>query len=116
VDEFLGFFLALFSTIAAGIISGLRLKPYIEAGEQFTPPTFALYPALLALAFVLPIVFLTFRRRQHLFVTVGSVKFTQRQLFAVLWSLVYITIALTFFPYQPIGRQLPIPPMNQILL
>lgn len=116
MDEFLGFFLALFSTITAGIISGLRLKPYIEAGEQFTPPSFALYPALLALAVVFPIVFLAFWRRKQVFITVGSIKFTQRQLFAVLWSLVYVTIALTFFPYQPIGQQLPVPPMNQIAL
>ena len=114
--EFLGFFLALFSTIAAGVISGLRLKPYIDAGEQFTPPTFALYPALLALAFASLPVFFLYRRRPQIFVSVGSIKFTGRQLFIVLWSVLYIVIALTFFPYQPAGPRFSVPPLPRTSL
>ncbi|HXG22170.1 MAG TPA: hypothetical protein VNN62_24260, partial [Methylomirabilota bacterium] len=100
MEEFLGFFLALFSTLAAGVVSGLRLKPYLDAGVQFTPPSFALYPALLACAFALPTVIATFWRRPQRVVTIGAIPFTKRQLFAVLWSVLYIVLALTYFPYE----------------
>lgn len=115
MEEFLGFLLALFSTLAAGVVSGLRLKPYIDAGEQFTPHTFALYPALLAFALAFPSVWFLWRRRP-LVVTIGSIKFTEGQFFAVLWSLLYIVIALAFFPYQPIKRPLSSPTLPQTAL
>ena len=49
-SELLGFGPALGSTLAAGRVSGLRLKPYLDAGAVYTPPTFMLYPALIATA------------------------------------------------------------------
>jgi hypothetical protein len=113
MTDFLGFFLSLFSLLAAGMISGLRLKPYIDAGEQFTPRTFALYPALLAFVFAFPIVVFLYWRRRQIFVTIGLIKFTDKQLFALLWSILYIFIALTFFPSQPTEQQPSVPPLHQ---
>ena len=54
--ELLGFALALSSTLTAGLVSGVRLKPYLDASAIYTPPTFALYPALIAAAFAILVV------------------------------------------------------------
>ena len=110
MSELLGFALALLSTLIAGVVSGLRLKPYLDAGEVYTPPTFALYPALIATGLSLLLVLLCCRWRRRSLVQIGPVSFTSRQLFAFFWCLLYVFVAVVFFPYQPPlaprGRQL----------
>ena len=101
MNELLGFVIALFSTLLAGIVSGLRLRPYLDAGEVYTPPTFALYPALIATGLSLLLVLVVCQWRRKATVRLGPVSFTGKQFFAVLWCLVYVLVALTCFPYQP---------------
>jgi hypothetical protein len=101
MKEVYGFFIALFSTLAAGLVSGLRLRPYIEAGAVYTPPTFMLYPGLTALALTVLSVFFLYTWGGKKVVTIGPASFTHRQFFAALWSLSYIVIAVGIFPYQP---------------
>jgi len=100
MSDLLGFAIALFSTLIAGVVSGLRLKPYLDAGEVYTPPTFALYPALIATGFSVFLLILCQPRRKSL-VNIGPVSFTGKQFFAFVWCLFYVLVALTFFPYQP---------------
>jgi hypothetical protein len=100
MSELLGFTLALFSTLLAGVISGLRLKPYLDAGAVYTPPTFALYPALIATGCAVFLLLLCQWRSKSL-VNMGPVSFTGKQFFAFVWCLSYILVALTFFPYRP---------------
>jgi len=101
MNELLGFVIALFSTLLAGVVSGLRLRPYLDAGEVYTPPTFALYPALIATGLSLLLVLVVCQWQRKATVRLGPVSFTGKQFFAVLWCLVYVLVALTCFPYQP---------------
>ncbi len=101
MNELLGVGMALLSTVAAALVSGLRLKPYLDAGAVYTPPRFALYPALIAVAVTVPTVVILFWWRRKTSTTLGPATFTDRQFFAVLWCLLYICTALIFFPYQP---------------
>jgi hypothetical protein len=89
------------SVMIAAIVSGFRLRPYLDAGEQYTPPTFALYPALIAIAVTVPIVLLLRWWQGKRDLDVGPVTLADRQPFIVLGCLLYIFVAVTFFPYQP---------------
>jgi len=102
MKEVYGFFIALLSTLAAGVVSGLRLQPYIKAGAVYTPPTFMLYPGLAALALAILSVLFLYTLRKKRIITIGPASFTDRQFFAALWSLSYIVIAVGVFPYQPL--------------
>ncbi len=117
MNELLGAGIALLSTVAAALVSGLRLKPYLDAGAVYTPPTFALYPALIAVAVAVPAVVILFWWRRKTSVTVGPATLTDRQFFAVLWCLLYIFTALIFFPYQPpTHHEAPNNPLQPVVL
>jgi len=99
MDILLGWFMALLSILAATILSGFRLQPYLAAGVQITPPTLALYPALLAATVSAPATFIFYWRGRRR-VYIGPISFDKQQFFAFLWSLFYIGIAVSLFPYQ----------------
>jgi hypothetical protein len=108
MNQFLGILLTALSVLLAAVVSGLRLKPYMDAGETYTPPTFALYPALIAAAIAIPTVFLLRKWQGKKDIDIGPVTFSDRQPFMVLGCLLYVTVAVTFFPYQE--RPKPRPP------
>lgn len=111
MNHFLGIFITALSVLIAAIVSGLRLKPYMDAGETYTPPTFALYPALIAAAIAIPTVLLLRKIQGKTDIDIGPATFADRQPFMVLWCILYVTIAVTFFPYQ----ERPKPPAPQHL-
>ena len=101
------------SVMIAAIVSGLRLRPYLDAGETYTPPTFAMYPALIAIAITVPLVFVLRWWQGKVDVDIGPVTLADRQPFIVLGCLLYILVAVTFFPYQQPSKALPTsPPAN----
>jgi hypothetical protein len=101
------------SVMIAAIVSGLRLRPYLDAGETYTPPTFAMYPALIAIAITVPLVFVLRWWQGKVDVDIGPVTLADRQPFIVLGCLFYILVAVTFFPYQQPPKALPTsPPAN----
>ena len=95
------------SVMIAAIVSGLRLKPYLDAGETYTPPTFAMYPALIAVAITVPLVFMLRWWQGKADLDIGPVTLADRQAFIVLGCLLYIFVAVTFFPYQQLPKALP---------
>jgi len=95
------------SVMIAAIVSGFRLRPYLDAGEQDTPPTFALYPVLIAIAVTVPVVFLLRWWQGKRDLDIGPVTLADRQPFIVMGCLLYIIVAVTFFPYQPPAKPLP---------
>lgn len=101
MNKFLGVGVTALSVMTAAIVSGLRLKPYLDAGETYTPPTFALYPAFIAAAIAVPIILLLRKWRGKMDIDIGPITLTDRQPFMVLWCLLYVIIAVTFFPYRP---------------
>jgi len=100
MNKILGLGVSGLSVVLAAIVSGLRLKPYVDAGETYTPPTFALYPALIAVALTVPAVFILRKWQGKTDVDIGPVTFTNKQPFLVLGCLLYVLVALLFFPYQ----------------
>jgi len=101
MNQIIGLGITALSVLSAAIASGLRLKPYLDAGMERTPPTFAIYPAALALAITVPVVYFLRWKQGHKHVEIGPAKFMDNSLFIVLGCLLYILIAVTFFPYQP---------------
>jgi hypothetical protein len=119
MNQLLGLLTTALSIMAAAIVSGLRLKPYIAAGHTHTPLAFAFYPAVIAATIVVPVVFLLRRWQGKNDVDIGPVTFPGRLPFIALGCLIYILVAVTFFPYQapkepptftPPRRQQPAPP------
>lgn len=98
------------SVMIAAVVSGFRLRPYLDAGEAYTPPTFALYPILIAIAVTVPVVFLLRWWQGNRDIDIGPVTLADRQPFIVLSCLLYIIVAVTFFPYQPPVK--PVPPVS----
>jgi hypothetical protein len=107
MNKLYGLGVTALSVMIAAIVSGFRLRPYLDAGEQYTPPAFALYPALIALAVTVPVVFLLQWWRGKRELDIGPVTLADRQPFIVLGCLLYILVAVTFFPYQPPAKPLP---------
>lgn len=101
MNQVLGLLITSVSVLLAAITSGLRLKPYMDAGIEQTPMTFAVYPAGIAVAITVPTVFLLRWWQGKKNVDIGPVTFTDNSLFVVLGCLLYIVVAVTFFPYQP---------------
>lgn len=101
MNQVLGLLITSVSVLLAAITSGLRLKPYMDAGIEQTPMTFAVYPAGIAVAITVPVVFLLRWWQGKRNVDIGPVTFTDNSLFVVMGCLLYIVIAVTFFPYQP---------------
>lgn len=125
-NELRGMLITAGSILAAAIVSGLRLKPYIDAGVTYTPASFMIYPALLAFAIAAPLVFLLRKLQGEKDIELGPLTFsdqpasaspaqpvrsgiisliTKRQLPArtpliAFWCVLYIVIAVTFFPYE----------------
>lgn len=107
MNKLLGFGATGLSIMIAAIVSGFRLRPYLDAGETYTPPTFALYPALIALAITVPVVFGLRWWQGKADVDIGPVTLADRQAFIVFGCLLYIFVAVTFFPYQQPPKALP---------
>lgn len=101
MGQFLGLVVTGISVFLAAITSGVRLKPYMDAGVEHTPMSFAVYPAGIALAITVPTVFLLrwWQGKKH--VDIGPVTFMDNSLFVVLGCLFYIVVAVAFFPYEP---------------
>jgi hypothetical protein len=108
MDQIYGLGLTGLAVLIAAITSGLRLKPYLDAGIERTPMTFAIYPAGIAIAIAVPVVFLIRWWTGKKAVSVGPVTFTGNLPFITLGCLLYALIAVLFFPYQA-----PIPPVPQ---
>src|SRR5262249_40812937 len=89
------------SIMIAAIVSGFRLRPYLDAGETYTPPTFAMYPALIALAITVPVVFMLRWWQGKKDVDIGPVTLADRQAFIVFGCLLYIFVAVSFFSFLP---------------
>lgn len=89
------------SVMLAALVSGFRLKPYIDAGVERTPMTFAAYPAAIAAAIAVPIVLFIRWWTGKKTIDLGPVSFTGNLPFIALGCLLYIFIAISFFPYQP---------------
>jgi len=88
------------SVMFAAIVSGFRLKPYIDAGMERTPMTFAAYPAAIAAAIAVPVVLLIRWWTGQKTVNVGPVSFTGNLPFIALGCILYVLIAVSFFPFQ----------------
>ena len=99
-NELLGLTVTALAILSAAIVSGLRLKPYIDAGTTYTPASFMLYPALAAVLIAIPLVFLLRTVQGTKEIALGPLKFTQRTPFMALWCILYIVVAVTFFPYE----------------
>ena len=139
-NELRGMLITAGSILAAAVVSGLRLKPYIDAEVTYTPASFMIYPALLALAIAAPLVFLLRKIQGDKDVDLGPLTFsdqpasasparparsgiislvTKRKLSArtplvAFWCVLYIVIAVTFFPYEgPEGPDLGSEPAPQ---
>jgi len=86
--------------LIAALTSGFRLKPYLDAGVERTPMTYAAYPAAIAVAIAVPVVFFIRWWTGKKDIDVGPVTFTGNMPFIALGCLLYVLIAVLFFPYQ----------------
>ena len=84
MSQVVGLVITGVSVLLAAITSGLRLKPYMDAGIEQTPMTFAVYPAGIALAITVPTVFLSRWWQGKRNVDIGPATFTDNSLFVVL--------------------------------
>ena len=101
MNQLIGLGLTALSVFSAAIVTALRLKPYMDAGMTRTPPTFAIYPAAIALAITIPVVFLLRWKQGSKNIVIGPAKFMDNSLFIVMGCLLYILVAVSFFPFQP---------------
>lgn len=97
MNQFSGLLITALSVLAAAIVSGLRLKPYIEAGAAHTPASFMLYPVLVTLAITVPIVFLLRKVQGKKDIDIGPIRFNDRMPFIALGCILYAVISLVFF-------------------
>lgn len=100
MDQLYGLIVTGLSVLLAAVTSGFRLKPYLDAGIERTPMTFAIYPAATALAIAVPIVLLIRWWTGKSAISFGPVTFTRNLPFITLGCLLYVIIAVFFFPYQ----------------
>ena len=97
MNQFSGLLVTAVSVLAAAIVSGLRLKPYIDAGATHTPASFMLYPVLITVAITVPIVFLLRKVQGKKDLEIGPVTFQDRMPFIAFGCIIYTIVALTFF-------------------
>jgi hypothetical protein len=97
MNQFSGLLVTALSVMAAAIVSGVRLKPYIDAGAARTPASFMLYPVLVTLAITVPMVFLLRKLQGKKDIAIGPVTFNDRMPFIAFGCIVYAIISLTFF-------------------
>lgn len=102
MNQIYGLGLAGLSVVIAAITSGIRLKPYLDAGVERTPMTFAAYPALIAVAITVPVVFAVRWLTGKKSIVIGPVTFSGNLPFITLGCLLYAFIAVLFFPYQAV--------------
>lgn len=100
MNQLYGMGIAGLSVMLAAIVSGFRLKPYIDAGVARTPMTFAAYPAAIAIAIAVPVVFFVRWWTGKKTIDIGPVSFTGNLPIITLGCLLYVFIAVSFFPYQ----------------
>ncbi len=100
LSQIYGLGVAGLSVIIAAVTSGIRLKPYLDAGVERTPMTFAAYPALIAVAITVPVVFAIRWLTGKQSINIGPVTFSRNLPFITLGCLLYAAIAVLFFPYQ----------------
>jgi hypothetical protein len=108
MNQILGMGVTALSVMIAAVVSGFRLKPYLDASLERTPLTFAFYPLVIAAALAVPTVFLIRKWQGKRNIDIGRVTFTGNLPFIALGCLLYVLVAMTFFPYQE-----PQPPMPQ---
>ena len=104
MNQLIGLVVTALTVFSAAITTGFRLKPYMDAGVTRTPPTFAMYPAAIALAITIPLVFFLRWKQGSKHVVIGPAKFMDSYLFVALGCLLYILVAVSFFPYQPLAQ------------
>lgn len=97
MNQFSGLLVTALSVLAAAIVSGLRLKPYIDAGATYTPASFMLYPVLITIALTVPIVLVLRKVQNKKDLDIGPVTFQDRMPFVAFGCIIYTIIALTFF-------------------
>ena len=107
MNELYGLGITALSIVIAALTSGFRLKPYLDAGVERTPLTFATYPAAIAAALSIVVIFLVRWWTGKKNVNVGPVTFTGNLPFIVLGCFLYVIIAISFFPYEAPPKPLP---------
>ena len=105
MNQLLGLAITGFSVLGTAIFSGLRLKPYIDAGATRTPLSLFFYPAVIAVAITIPIVFILRKLQGTKDIEIGPVTFPDRMSFIVFGCWIYMAVAVSFFP-----PELPEPP------
>lgn len=109
MNQIIGMGITGLSVLLAAITSGLRLKPYMDAGVEYTPMSFAVYPAGIALAITVPTIFFLRWWQGKKNIDIGPATFTDNLSFIALGCLLYVMVAVTFFPYEPPADFLPPP-------
>jgi len=107
MNQLYGLGIAGLSVLIAAITSGFRLKPYLDAGMERTPMTFAAYPAGIAVAITVPVIFLLRWWTGKKNIDIGPVTFTGNMPFIALGCILYVLVAVFFFPYQAPPPPLP---------
>jgi len=100
MNQLYGMGITALSVMFAAIVSGFRLKPYLDAGVARTPMTFAIYPAGIAVAIAVPVVFFLRWWTGKKTIDIGPVSFMGNLPIITLGCLLYVVIAVSFFPYQ----------------
>lgn len=86
------------SVLLAAVVSAVRLRPYIESGATRTPPSFAIYPAGMAVGVMLLVVLvLRLWRGRQATLDIGPITLSGNQPAVVTWCLAYVAAALLFF-------------------
>ena len=115
MNQFSGLLITALSVLTAAIVSGLRLKPYIDAGAARTPASFMLYPVLITLAITVPVVFLLRKVQGKKDIDIGPIQFNDRMPFIALGCIVYAVISLAFFnDPAPVPSGVPAPQQRQL--
>lgn len=107
MNELYGLGITALSIVIAALTSGFRLKPYLDAGVERTPLTFATYPAAIAAAIAIVVVFLIRLWTGKKNINVGPVTFTGNLPFIAIGCFVYVFVAVFFFPYEAPPKPLP---------
>ena len=115
MNQIYGLGVTALSVMVAAIVSWARLKPYVDAGEKYTPLSFAVYPALTAVAITIPLVFLLRKWQGKKSVEIGPISFPGRFAFIAFGLWIYVIVAVVFFPYQPPMRPTPENPYRPVV-
>jgi hypothetical protein len=107
MSQLYGLGVTALSVLVAALVSWARLKPYVDAGEKYTPLSFAVYPALTAAAIVIPVVFLLRKWQGKKVLEIGPIAFPGEFAFVAFGCWMYVIVAVVFFPYQPPIRPTP---------